>query len=36
MVTAILVHGLLLVAFGIGIWRLADRKSLRWLDCCSP
>jgi hypothetical protein len=31
MVTAILVHGLLLVAFGIGIWQWTDRKSLRWL-----
>lgn len=31
MVTAILVHGLLLLAFGVGIWRSADRKSLRWV-----
>jgi len=31
MVTAILVHGLLLIAFGIGIWRFADRKSLHWV-----
>ena len=31
MVTAILVHGLLLIAFGIGIWRFSDRKSLRWV-----
>jgi hypothetical protein len=31
MVTAILVHGLLLIAFGVGIWRFGDRKSLRWV-----
>jgi hypothetical protein len=31
MVTTILVHGLLLLAFGVGIWRVADRKSLRWI-----
>lgn len=31
MVTAILTHGLLLLAFGVGIWRVADRKSLRWV-----
>jgi hypothetical protein len=30
MVTAILVHGLLLV-FGVGIWRSADRRSLNWV-----
>ncbi len=30
MVTAILIHGLLVLAFGVGIWRSADRKSLRW------
>lgn len=31
MVAAILVHGLLLVAFGLGISRLAARKCLRWV-----
>jgi hypothetical membrane protein len=31
MVAAILVHGLLLIAFGICIWRVADRKSLHWV-----
>jgi hypothetical membrane protein len=31
MVIAILVHGLLLLAFGVGIWRAADRRSLRWV-----
>lgn len=31
MVAAILVHGLLLIAFGICIWRFADRRSLRWV-----
>jgi Protein of unknown function (DUF998) len=31
MVTAILVHGLLLIAFGVGIRRFGDRKSLRWI-----
>lgn len=31
MVTAILVHGVLLLAFGVGIWRAADCKSLRWV-----
>jgi hypothetical protein len=31
MLTAILVHGLLLSAFGAGLWRFADRDSLRWV-----
>ena len=31
MVTAILLHGLLLLAFGVGISRSADRRSLRWV-----
>jgi hypothetical membrane protein len=31
MVTAILIHGLLLLAFGVGVWRIADRRSLRWV-----
>jgi len=31
MVAAILIHGLLLVAFGIGVWRSADRRSLHWV-----
>jgi hypothetical membrane protein len=30
-VAAILVHSLLLVAFGVGVWRSADRRSLRWV-----
>jgi hypothetical protein len=30
MVTVILVHGLLVVALGLGVWRSADRRSLRW------
>ena len=34
MVTAILVHGLLLTAFGVGLWRSAGRKSLRWAGAC--
>lgn len=29
MLTAILAHGALLLAFGVGIWRSADRRSLR-------
>lgn len=29
MVAVIMVHGLLLVAFGVGVWRLGDRKSPR-------
>jgi Protein of unknown function (DUF998) len=29
MVAAILIHGLLLLVFGVGIWRAADRRSLR-------
>jgi hypothetical membrane protein len=33
MVTAILIHGVLLVLFGIGVLRVADRKSVRWLGC---
>jgi hypothetical membrane protein len=31
MVTAILIHGVLLVLFGMGILRVADRRSVRWL-----
>lgn len=31
MVTAILLHGLLLLAFGVGIWRAAERRTLRWI-----
>jgi hypothetical membrane protein len=31
MVAVVLVHGLLLVAFGVGLWRSADRRSLRWV-----
>lgn len=30
MVTVILLHNLLLVAFGVGVWRSAARKILRW------
>lgn len=30
MVAVILIHGLLVQTFGVGIWRFADRKSLRW------
>jgi hypothetical membrane protein len=30
MVAVILVHNLLLVAFGVGVWRAATRRSLRW------
>lgn len=29
MVAVIMVHGLLLVAFGVGVWRSSDRRSLR-------
>jgi magnesium-transporting ATPase (P-type) len=31
MVTVILLHNALLVAFGVGVWRVATRKSLRWV-----
>ena len=31
MVTVIVVHALLVTAFGVGIWRSADRRSLRLL-----
>ena len=31
MVAAILVHGVLLMAFGMGIWQLAARKTLHWV-----
>ncbi|MBE0611488.1 MAG: DUF998 domain-containing protein [Dehalococcoidia bacterium] len=31
MVTVILAHGLLGIAFAVGLWRIADRKSLRWI-----
>lgn len=31
MVTVILVHNLLLIAFGVGVWRSASRKGLRWV-----
>lgn len=30
MVTVILLHNLLLVTFGVGVWQVAARKSLRW------
>jgi hypothetical membrane protein len=30
MVTVILLHDVLLIAFGVGVWRSAARKSLRW------
>jgi hypothetical membrane protein len=31
MVAVVLVHGVLVVAFGVGLWRSADRRSLRWV-----
>jgi hypothetical membrane protein len=31
MAAVILVHGLLLIAFGVGVWRSADRRTLRWV-----
>jgi hypothetical protein len=31
MVAVIVAHNLLLVAFGMGVWRAADRRSLRWV-----
>ena len=31
MVAVIVVHGLLLLAFGVGVWRFWDRKSLRFV-----
>jgi hypothetical membrane protein len=31
MATMIVAHGLLLMAFGVGVWRGAERRSLRWL-----
>ena len=31
MATVILIHGALLLAFGIGIWRVAEQRSLRWV-----
>jgi hypothetical membrane protein len=31
MAAAIVAHGLLLVVFGVGVWRSADRRSLRWV-----
>ena len=34
MVTVILIHALLMTAFGVGIWRTADRRSLRWAGLC--
>lgn len=34
MVTVILVHALLMTAFGVGIWRTADHGSLRWVGVC--
>ena len=33
MMTAILIHGVLLVLFGIGVLRVAARTSVRWLGC---
>ena len=34
MVTVILVHALLMLVFGMGVWRSADRRSLRWVGIC--
>jgi hypothetical protein len=34
MVTVILVHALLMTAFGVSVWRTADRWSLRWVGLC--
>ena len=34
MVTVILIHALLMTAFGVGIWRTADCRSLRWVGVC--
>jgi hypothetical membrane protein len=31
MVAVIVLHNLLLVAFGVGVWRAADRRGLRWV-----
>jgi hypothetical membrane protein len=31
MAAVVVVHGLLLIAFGLGIWRSADHRSLRWV-----
>lgn len=31
MVAVILVHGLLVLAFGVGVYRAADQRSLRWI-----
>jgi hypothetical protein len=31
MVAVILLHNLLLVAFGVGVWRAADQRSARWV-----
>ncbi|MGE5243567.1 MAG: DUF998 domain-containing protein [Betaproteobacteria bacterium] len=33
MVSAILIHGVLLVLFGVGILRVGERRSLRWVGC---
>jgi uncharacterized membrane protein len=30
MVTVILLHNLLVLAFGVGVWRAAERRTLRW------
>lgn len=34
MLTVIMVHGLLLVTFGVGVWRSGDRRSLRLVGPC--
>jgi hypothetical protein len=34
MVTAILIHGLLLLAFGVGVWRIEIAGVCAGLDCC--
>lgn len=31
MMSVILIHGLLVVAFGVGVWRVGERKSVRWV-----
>ena len=34
MVTVILIHGLLMTGFGVGVWRSAHQTSLRWAGLC--
>lgn len=34
MMSAILIHAVLIAAFGVGVWRAGEQKSVRWVGLC--